>query len=80
MRHDDPMFPFERTRAVARLLALLAAAALLVGVSALRHPRATLDPWRPGPASLIERPLGHPPAPPVDSAPRQAWVLPSGRQ
>jgi hypothetical protein len=78
MRHD-PMVPFDSTRGTARLLALLAAVALLVGVTALRHPRSTLDPWRPGPASLIERPLAHQLAPPV-RAPRQASALPSGRQ
>jgi hypothetical protein len=72
MRH---LVPFDRTRGVGRLLALLAGVALLVGITALRHPRTTLNPWRPGPANLIESPVGHQPGPPVDGAPRQASAL-----
>lgn len=57
MRHQDPTFPFDGPRGALRLTAVLAAAALLVGVAAHRHSRGTLESWRPGPAARLETSL-----------------------
>ena len=50
MEHEDATFPFGGGRGAIRLVGVLGAAALLAVVAAHRHPRGTLEPWRPGPA------------------------------
>ena len=52
MEHEDATFPFGGGRGAIRLVGVLGAAALLAVVAAHRHPRGTLEPWRPAPAAL----------------------------